>query len=220
MERTFDWKPRFDERSRSYSVLRGVDYSNKYVYRRPPREVLDQGSEGACVGFSTTAAILASPHKNKLKDAQDFALGAYKFAQFIDVWEGEDYDGTSVLAGAKVMHKLGMIDSYSWCFNTNDIVTALHQFGPVVLGIPWYSDMYETDKRHFVNIGGDLVGGHAIMVYGYHPRKYDYATRSRGPVFYWRNSWGKEYGRNGTGYIRKKDLDTLMSQQGEACVFR
>lgn len=218
MERTLDWKPRFDEKSKKFTVIRGVDYSNKYIYRWPLREVLDQGEEGACVGFGWTAAIGSSPIRQKLPNNNTFAFGIYDFAKYIDEWEGENYDGTSVLAGAKTLNKLGLIKGYNWCFNTNDIITALHEFGPVVIGVPWYEGMYQTDDRYFVTINGQLVGGHCLTIYAYNPKKYNRKTKEKKPTFYWRNSWGKSYGRNGSGYITQEDLKYLLHQDGEACV--
>ncbi len=66
------------------------------------------GQEGACVGCSATAAIMSSPNRQVLKNPNQFANGLYKFAKFIDHWEGERYVGTSVLAGVKSLQRLGL----------------------------------------------------------------------------------------------------------------
>src|SRR5215218_8851516 len=85
---------------------------------------LDQGSEGACVGHGFTAEAVARPvvvdfrehltpawasntrmYQIQGRDAQTcaqaFAFDIYHQAQRVDEWRGEDYDGTSVAAGAK-----------------------------------------------------------------------------------------------------------------------
>lgn len=184
--------------------------------------VLDQGSEGACVGFGWTADLLASPKPHKTDDATGnrYALDIYRNAKLIDEWEGEDYDGTSVLAGAKIVRERGYIDSYRWAFGVEDVKNAILTTGPVVIGIPWYDSMYGTRKSGLVEVGGEVVGGHCITITGYHPsmriRGEDWNARYK--VFRWRNSWGPYYGINGDGLIRYEDLRDLLADQGEACV--
>ena len=41
----------------------------------------------------------------------DFARGIYKQAQTLDEWPGDDYEGTSVLAGAKAVQAEGYMAS-------------------------------------------------------------------------------------------------------------
>lgn len=182
--------------------------------------VLDQGEEGACVGFGWTAELLAEPFtpnpQPPLDVAQKTAQKYYKLAQKADEWPGENYSGTSVLAGARIMKQYGFIGEYRWCFSVEDIRDAIIFEGPVVLGIPWYEEMYQTLDNGLVKVGGKKVGGHCILLTGYDPsmqigdHKYE--------VFRWRNSWGKDYGLNGSGFIRIEDLRDLIDRSGEACV--
>jgi hypothetical protein len=51
---------------------------------------------------------MSSPNRQVLKNPNQFANGLYKFAKFIDHWEGERYVGTSVLAGVKSLQRLGL----------------------------------------------------------------------------------------------------------------
>lgn len=183
--------------------------------------VLDQGSEGACVGFGWTAELLAKPFSPLSQPTQakgnQYALGVYKEAQKIDEWEGEQYSGTSVLAGAKILQQRGVIGSYRWCFGIEDVRDAVLTTGPVVIGIPWYSEMYTTRDSGLVKVGGELVGGHCITLTGYHTAMIiEGKIRS---VFRWRNSWGTEYGVKGSGFIEYNDLAALLKGTGgEACV--
>jgi hypothetical protein len=183
--------------------------------------VLDQGSEGACVGFGWTAELLAKPFSPLSQPSaavgQNKALEIYRAAKGIDEWEGEDYSGTSVLAGAKVVKASGYIGGYRWCFGIEDVRDAVLNLGPVVIGIPWYEDMYYTRPSGLVKVGGKQVGGHCITLTGYHPSLIlDGKVR---PVFRWRNSWGLGYGIKGSGFIEYNDLAALLSGTGgEACV--
>lgn len=182
--------------------------------------VLDQGSEGACVGFAWVADLLAEPvaptEQPDEETGASFASKYYRQAQKIDQWPGEDYEGTSVLAGAKVMQKEGFISGYSWCFSMEDIRDTILTTGPVVIGIPWLQGMYDTGEDGVVKVHGNEVGGHALTITGYDPAMEIDGVKQE--VFRWRNSWGKDYGLDGSGYIRYNDLAALLKQTGEACV--
>lgn len=219
-----DWIGQYDDRSRDYpvrAVLRETVPEKPRSWGLGP--VLDQGREGACVGFGWTAETIASPRPDPevtAEIANQFARIVYRRAQAIDEWEGEDYEGTSVLAGAKVMQEHGYIGSYRWAFDIEDIRGAVTELGPVVIGIPWYSGMYQTRPSGLVEVDGQIVGGHCILLTGYHPgmriRGEDWDARFR--VFRWRNSWGENYGVGGSGFIRYEDLRDLLADFGEACV--
>lgn len=86
---------------------------------------------------------------------------------------GNSYDGTSVRALFKVLQSKGYIESYSWAFNINDVVTHLLSKGPVVLGTDWYNSMFETDESNFMQIfaSSGLAGGHAYMIKGANTKK-------------------------------------------------
>jgi hypothetical protein len=184
--------------------------------------VLDQGREGSCVGHGWTAELLASPrpHKVDATTGHNYAVDIYRRAQLIDEWEGENYEGTSVLAGAKVVRERGYLDQYRWAFNIQDVRDAVITQGPVVIGIPWYEGMYETRESGLVDVSGDIVGGHCLTIVGYHPamRITGEGWNERHKVFRWRNSWGPDYGLNGDGLIKYDDLAELLKDNGEACI--
>lgn len=219
--RTLDWRPSFDERSRKYGVRALLRSSTKREAKYwEEGTVLDQGREGACVGFGWMAELLASPYQPEYQPDEAFgnkiAQYYYKEAQKIDQWEGEDYEGTSVLAGAKIMKQYGHIDEYRWCFSVDDIIDAVVDLGPVVLGVPWYSSMYRTIGDGLVYVSGEKVGGHCITITGYDPALK--IGRQTLEVFRWRNSWGADYGKGGSGYIKVSDLKRLFEEGGEACI--
>ena len=181
---------------------------------------LDQGREGACVGFAWAGELAATPNPVHLGDGNQYARELYRAAQRLDVWPGEAYEGTSVLAGAKASQAAGYIGEYRWAFSMDQIIDALITVGPVVIGTPWLSGMYQTRPSGLVEAVGDVVGGHAILLTGYHP-----AMRIRGEgwtkrheVIKWRNSWGAEYGHKGDGYITPEALSALFDRRVEACV--
>jgi len=221
-ERIFDWVSEHDSKSRKYAMRSVLKQRN--IEKKPTlwQEgiVLDQGSEGACVGFAWTGELLAEPEAPKAQPsfnyANSLATSFYNEAKTIDHWPGENYEGTSVLAGAKVMQKAGFIGEYRWCFGIDDVRDAVISEGPVVVGVPWFDGMYDTLPSGLVKLSGKSTGGHAILITGYHP-KLMIGNRIE-EVFRWRNSWGADYGINGSGWIRYKDLEKLLSENGEACV--
>jgi hypothetical protein len=220
VDRKLDWVSRHDVRSLKYGVeLQPVKPVKKYWTEGA---VLDQGEEGACVGFGWTAELLASPMPATTTPAvgSTYALEVYKRAKLLDEFAGENYEGTSVLAGAKVLQERGLIGGYRWCFNIEDVRDSVVSQGPVVIGIPWLDGMYETRPSGLVDVSGPQVGGHCIALTGYNPsaRLAGEGWLKRFEVFRWRNSWGTAYGNNGSGYITIEDLETLLKSTGEACV--
>lgn len=199
--------PRFDDRSRQYAVenvLRAKPLRTRMWYC--PR-VLDQGREGACVGFSQAHFLIASPagwRRINHKHAHEY----YKEAQRNDEWAGENYSGSSVLGGMKAAKQAGRVIEYRWAFGIEDTLNALSQIGPVVLGVNWYQGFYQPiDGR--ITITGPVVGGHAILANGINVRNETVRLH---------NSWGLDWGKRGTTLISFSDLDRLLREQGEACV--
>ena len=198
----------FDERSRDFTVDHG---SPKTVQWYCP-EHLDQGREGACVGFGLTHSLLAKPIKLKnLKS--DFALLLYHKAQRIDRYPGGSYEGaipkssgTSIIAGAKILKDNEYIDRYYWGFGMDDLIIGLNK-ACACLGISWYSSMYHP-KDGFIEVKGKCVGGHCILCKGVNIEE---------EYFILHNSWGTDYGVGGDCYIRFSDMSRLLGISGECC---
>lgn len=210
---TLDRLPHFDEQSRQYPIRslipRNVTRA-KRIWTMPPNFPLDQGSEGACVGFGWSGELSSTPVRIATSNAS--ALSLYQKARAQDRAMGNNWsEGASVLAGAKACVKDGTVKSYRWAFGIDDVIDSLVTKGPVVLGINWYDSMYETTSEGLVTIDGPIVGGHCIITNGYWP-----AHPKFGDCILWTNSWGKSYGINGQGFIRVDDLNTLLKQDGEA----
>jgi hypothetical protein len=222
-ERVLDWRPVYDKLSKKFpiSAVLPLEQDLKYtLWKVGP--TLDQGSEGACVGFGWTAETLAGPVQVDLRsierdvprDPTQFALHVYKEAQKIDQWPGEDYSGTSVLAGAKVLMKMGVLHEYRWAFSVNDVIGTLMSHGPVVLGINWYSGMYRAPDGK-LEIFGNKVGGHCLLAVGYNPSSSKFNGKQ---TILLQNSWGNDWGNNGIAEMTVDDLDRLINEGGEACV--
>lgn len=226
-ERTFDWAPHHDHRSRNFPLMAAITPVRLHNKSWKVPTALDQGREGACVGFAWLGEALTTPVKVALafvrallplglagSPSNVVAQWIYKQAQQIDEWAGESYSGTSVLAGAKVMQKLGLIKEYRWCFSVQEVVQALLTSGPVVLGINWYSGMYEAPQG-ILSVSGQHVGGHAIVARAYAVKGEVFEDEAAIGLL---NSWGSDWGIDGCAWIRESQLQRLMSERGEACV--
>jgi hypothetical protein len=204
----------FDERSRSFPIraLLATTTPRSYTWAVPGGvgQVLDQGREGACVGFAWAAERAARPVPRPTTDAD--ALAVYRAAQLVDEWPGEAYSGTSVLAGAKVAAQQGWLREYRWGFGLDDALAAISRHGPCVLGIPWYDSMYRPtikSGRASITVSGSVVGGHAIVARGVSVKRCEVLLR---------NSWGPSWGIAGDAAISWDDLGTLLAADGECCV--
>lgn len=208
-----DRVPFFDERSRKFPVTAVIEQRTPRSYSWNKTDVLDQGREGACVGFSLAHELAARPKVHPADAA--LALSIYREAQKIDEWSGESYSGTSVLAGAKICTQLGYFSEYRWAFGEDDLALAVSYRGPAVLGIAWYAGMYQPDADGYVWPTGDHVGWHAILCPSYSVPGY---ARKHGASYRLDNSWGLSYGRNGSGYVTKQVMADLLAFEGEALV--
>lgn len=203
-----DRVPEFDERSRNYPITALIEATQPQTRWWGHTVKLDQGREGACVGFAWSHELNADPVPIQgIDDA--FAQRIYKRAQQLDEWAGEDYSGTSVLAGAKAVAELGHLIEYRWAFGIEDVILTLSHHGPVILGINWYSGMYRPDGNQYIRPTGQVLGGHAIMAIAY--------DHEAGEIWLL-NSWGAGWGWGGLCRIRVSDLARLLQEQGDACV--
>lgn len=169
-----------------------------------PGWTLDQGSEGACVGFSNTQFLNAEPIRATFDNA--YARGVYHRAQQIDPWPGEDYSGTSVQAGMDVLFERGLTLKPGWTNGWDEFMSWLSNVGPLVLGMDWHEGMHRPDANGFIHPTGRITGGHAILC---HERLKDLiGVRLQNT---WSPNWGV-YG--GCCFLNNEDLRNLMGRGG------
>lgn len=225
----------FDDRSRGYPIRQLVEDKRPRSYTWAVGSWLDQRQEGACVGFSLAHELSSRPLRAGGIDGRYARERIYWEAQKNDPWEGgaypdasPHYEGTSVLAGVKVCHRLGHFDHYRWAFSLEDLVLALGYKGPAVLGIWWWRGMFRPDASGFIHPTGYRAGGHAILAYrvklvpiqpepGWAEWRWENIDRDRSYVGLW-NSWGDDWGQKGTAKVSLADMGTLLSDDGEACI--
>lgn len=209
----------FDKRSRNHPILATIGTSKKprsYTWRCTSH--FNQGNEGACVGFSMTHELVARPAEVKHLSAGFAREQVYWEAQKIDPWEGGSYpgaapvyEGTSVLAGVKILQKLAYIESYKWAFGLDDLVMAVGYAGPAVLGVPWYEGMFKPHACGYLHVEGQVAGGHAILCKG---------VDVKNKTFTLHNSWGADWGNGGDALIHWDEMNQLLHNGGEAVLPR
>lgn len=214
-DRRLDRLVQFDERSRAFPIRTLVPSA------APKRgrtwfcnAVLDQGREGACVGFGCAHELISQPNVCKSVDAKFAKERIYWEAQKEDGWEGGSYpgahpvyEGTSVLAGVKQLQKMGLIEEYRWAFSLNDLLNGIYHEGPAILGLNWYEGMFEPDSKGHIHKRGRRLGGHCLLARGFSV-VYDRVKLH--------NSWGPDWGISGWCWISFEDLEALLKEDGEA----
>jgi hypothetical protein len=206
----------FDERSREFPVRSVISARKARSYTWACATHLDQGEEGACVGFSVAHELMARPCEVPGLDAKFATEKIYWAAQELDDWDGGSYpkatpkyDGTSVLAGVKAAKKLGYITEYRWAFSLQDLVLAVGFTGPAILGLNWYEEMFDIKSCGHLHVEGASSGGHAILCKGVNVDE---------RYFVLHNSWGPKWGRAGDARISWQEMDRLLHEDGEAVV--
>lgn len=225
-----------DLRSLNYLIRSQIEPSlvkkpRSYTWYVPM--TLDQGPDGACVGFGYSHELAARP-QSVTGINYSFAMALYFDIQRIDPWVGgaypgaeEFYEGTSVLSGAQLLRERGFYTSYYWALTAREVAEGIAYKGPAVLGLNWHEGMFEPDANGFLNDTGPVYGGHCVLAHSvtikyklslkfWRERTWDDVDWEKSYVTI-HNSWGPSWGNNGTAKIRLSNLAGLLSRQGEAC---
>jgi hypothetical protein len=207
--------PHFDPRSMRYRM---GDYLQGRVAVLPDEKVwqrgqtLNQGSEGACVGFGWVAWENCKPLGYIRQQGNDYAFDWYHRAQLLDPFPGTNYSGTTVGAGGKVAKERGLAASYVWASTYDDISAFVRSTGPVVMGTTWLRSMDRVGPDNYltVDFSSGARGGHCWLLYGF----------LRDGTAVCQNSWGDGYADGGTFFLHPRGLKQLLYHNGEgaACI--
>lgn len=214
---------------RRYNDPRAEDYPVAAALRNLPVEtptprkdrywdrgpILDQGTEGACTGFSARAFLNALPVMTP-PDSGPSAHEIYLEAQKMDEWEGENYSGSSVNAACKVLRSYGYINEYYWAESFEEIRDWLLYRGGVIFGLDWYEGCYQPNAHNYIRPTGQLVGGHAILARGIHVDGWILLQNSWGPGYGW-NGVQQDYARQGETWLWKDDLVNVFMKSSGFC---
>lgn len=193
--------------------------------------ILDQGYTGTCVGHSTKYLLAMGPiiEIDVYEDPSAFAL--YRAMTLKDPWpendNGDVMFGTSMNAAGHVLRDMGRIGRWEHSESVDDLIKFIagrradgsRTGGPALVGIPWYTGMYETDAEGFLHATGRIDGYHAIALPHYNVER---------DFFWFPNSWGYSFGpwdaargrQSGHGRIPGDTMRKFFNEGGEAILTR
>jgi C1A family cysteine protease len=218
-----DWKV---SQVLSRSVAAPLPNSIDYTDRMP--EVRDQGSLGACVGFAST----------EMKTAQEVVdiLVKQLYSPLFIYWQRENTgEGMTLRDAMKILAEFGVcpendlpynkfmashstitdyqkaraknytIQAYARLESVEDMRRSLVEHGPFIIAVPVYDSFFITPDTGVVPMPNTATekcqGGHALVVIGY-----DDSTQ----MFKFKNSWGKDFGKGGYGYLSYTFVNQYM----------
>jgi hypothetical protein len=196
-------------------------------WKQVPR-VLDQKSEGACVGFGAAAVVnylLANrSEKGGKKPEPASPRMLYEMAKRYDEWEGEHYEGSSLRGAMKGWYHHGVCSEKEWPY---DVKKAGRPTPQSALDAQWrpLGAYYRVRHRHLnhmhaaLNETGILLASGAVHAGwdtsdrdGYIPFQHEplgghaFAIIGYDAEGFWiQNSWGESWGYWGFGHLRYDD---------------
>jgi len=198
---------------------------DKPIDLRPKlQDVRNQGTTSMCAAFS--AATI-----KEYQESKDMSLSEH----FSPEWvyhhrENQESDGMYVRDVMRIMQKRGVprevswkfgedkttnktlwkslenesanhtIERYARCNTIEDTKKALHLCGPCIISVPVYRDAQQYSDQIWKKYSGNdkMIGGHAMVIVGYTNKN-----------FIIRNSWGRNWGKNGYVYMDFDDFEHI-----------
>lgn len=208
-----------DPRSRRFPVRRDVPIVSVVHERRIP--IFDQGDTGSCTGNAAVGCMGTGLFFDSIDTAHTMpryaptepgAVACYSRATQIDDYAGTyppTDTGSDGLSVAKALVEAHEISGYEHAFSLAQALQAL-MVTPVIVGVNWYTDMFEPDSSGLVRPRGSLAGGHEFVM-----DSYDATTAIVG----FTNSWGTSWGVAGRFFMTTGDFATLLAQDGDVTSF-
>jgi len=198
-------------------------------------QVLNQGQEGACVGFSIAAATNRLLRKRQLRANPVSTRMLYEMARKFDEWPGEDYSGSSIRGGIRGFWHNGVCLESDWPYSAsnrhgdltvdrakkarevalgayyrlrpdvNDYHAALNEAGVLCVSAHVHNG-WMSARGGRIAYDPDRLGGHAFAIVGYDENG-----------FWVQNSWGTGWGEGGYAHWSYEDWAANVM---DAWVFR
>lgn len=206
-------KPHPDtEQAAALYPVRRVATLQTYRYWWMGGAFLDQGATGTCVGNAFAHRRADSPQPTTGID-QAYARQLYLDASGDTTLQ----EGTSGILACRVLASRGTISAYRWVTSVADLRSTVLTLGALCVGTDWYGSMFRPVYRYsnyYVDVdpASGLAGGHEYVINGIN------LAPAYGPPFYrMKNSWGTDWGKNGTARLACADLESLLfNHDGDA----
>lgn len=169
---------------------------------------LDQGSEGACVGFGIAHVMACHPLPQILTKAVAFFF--YEGGKEHDEWPGIDYEGTSGNGVLRFLQKMGLIGRFYRIRSIKELDFILCTKGTVGGGFPWKRGCFEPDRNGYIKYTGRTEGGHFVCINERNFERDDYGIVQ---------SWGRDHGIDGEVKITASDMGQMFADGGRVYWF-
>lgn len=221
-----EWAPKIPVLDQQNLQAQGIHTSSLFD------SVDDVDALASCTGNAATtllsvlhdAATLAAAGLDVADSAaaEQWAISLYADATAQDQWNDAAWPsqdcGSSGLGVAKALRARGLIDQYGHATNAEELC-ALLQTGPVLMGLPWYSDFTQTsDRDGFIDatpgwLGSPLEGGHEVCITALEAvATEDGHLLPDHTVLRFINSWGTTWAARGEGRLRMTTYLALRDQ--------
>jgi hypothetical protein len=169
---------------------------------------LDQGSEGACVGFGIAHVMACHPLPQILTKAVAFFF--YEGGKEHDEWPGIDYEGTSGNGVLRFLQKMGLIGRFYRIRTVEEMNFILSTKGPLGGGFIWKEGCFEPDRNGYITYTGASKGGHFVCI-----NEINFEQQYYGIV----QSWGRDHGLGGEVKTSFADMWTQFNDGGRVYWF-
>ncbi|MFE6126718.1 hypothetical protein ACFQ6Q_00375 [Streptomyces sp. NPDC056437] len=223
--RVTEWEPRLPVLDQRNLAAQGIHTAAQYGLDH------DVDALASCTGNAAAAllsilltkqqALTAGLRTDDPAAAQHFAIGLYAEATQYDRWHDMAWPsqdcGSSGLGVAKAMRARGLIDQYGHA-TTGEELCALLQTGPVLMGLPWFSQFSDPGPDGFVDADPDwadspIEGGHEVCLTALESiGTEDGDLLTDHTVLRFRQSWGSSWGDHGDGRLRLSTVLALLDQ--------
>lgn len=174
--------------------LESIDKKNLIYKTWKLGEIFDQEGSNSCVGYACHLLLDSEPDKVANPPSPE---SIFEEAKKIDT--DPKKTGVSLKAGLKALQKLGFVKSYYYADKIDEILIAVLNMGPVVIGIDFYFGMKDCNGR--LAASGGIMGSHALVVYGVDLESNDFLIA---------NSYGGNWGDLGTARVDFKTMHKIF----------
>lgn len=174
---------------------------------------VDQGREGACTAAASLHLVAAGPVRPSRAGVRALPhfLSLYEEIRAEDRAMGYHFpEGCTSLAMARVWKKRGWCGAYRWGRTFSELLAGA-LLEPVAIGVNWYTSMFYPDSRGRIKIGGQVEGGHELVVV---------AVDLDDRLLTLHQSWGRDHGRRGYVDISWDDAERLVEENGDVLLTR
>lgn len=202
-----------DDRSKNFPVETGSQQALRSVTWPRRSVIFDQGEIGSCTGNAITGAEATdSINRRGTSGLIEWnALDMYERITRSDRIPGSyppDDTGSTGLAACKTAKARGWISSYRHAFSLHAMLHAL-QTGPAIVGMAWLTGCDTPNSNGLISYTGDVRGGHEILCRGVDIENH---------WLYFDNSWGSDWGMQGSFAMTFPDFEMAMADSGDMTV--